>query len=88
MVVEDPIPNENNQTDKEPEVLEITPQDPMELQPTKMPDAMDSSGTKRLHTSDNFDFDKDNPRLDGDNPLALVSTMLSQGEWRKVEKKK
>jgi len=61
VVVEDPIPNENNQMDKEPEVQETIPQDPMELQLTKMPDAMDSSGSKRLHTSDNSNSDKDNP---------------------------
>lgn len=60
----------------------------MESKPKKMPDTMENSGTKRLHTLDTFDSDKENPRPGTENPLQFVSTMLSQGEWCKVEKKK
>lgn len=59
--VEEPIPNENNQTDKEVEIQETSPQGPMETQPENMPDTMENSGTKRLHTSDTSDSDKENP---------------------------
>jgi len=37
---------------------------------------------------DHADSNKDNPRPVEDTSLALVSSLPTQGEWRKVEKKK
>jgi len=82
--VEEPIPNENNQV----ETQETSPQGLMESQPEKNSDTMENSGTKRLHASDTSDSDKENPRPGAKNPLQLVPTIPSQGEWYKVEKKK
>lgn len=44
--VEEPILNENNQTDKESEVHKITPQGPMELHLAKMSNKMKTIRTK------------------------------------------
>jgi len=85
--VEHPIPNEDNQMNKEPEIQELNPQFPMDSQPAKILDTMDTNGSKR-HTSDNSDSDKDNPQPMAKTSLALVSSMPTQGEWRKVGKKK
>lgn len=48
----------------------------------------ESRGNKRQDISDTLDLDKDNGALTEDNQLALISTMPTQGAWRKVEKKK
>lgn len=74
--------------EKEPKVQVENPQNSMDSQPEKIPHTMDTSGSKRLHTSHNFDYDKDNPQPEANTSLSLVSSMLTQGEWGKVEKKK
>lgn len=60
----------------------------MDSQLEKVLETMDTNGTKRLHTSDNSNSDKDNAWHVANISLALVSLMPTQGEWRKVEKKK
>jgi len=45
---------------KEPKAKEINPQDLMDSQLEKVLETMDTNGTKRLHTSDNSNSDKDN----------------------------
>lgn len=58
------------------------------MQPEKKPNSMETSGTKMQHSLDTFDSDKENPQSGDGNPLQLVPMVPSQGEWRKVEKKK
>jgi len=45
-------------------------------------------GIKRQHHPDTSDSDKDTGSLNAKTQLAIVSTEPTQGEWRKVEKKK
>lgn len=78
---EEPVPNET-ETQKTPT------QEPMESQSGKNSNPMEISGTKRQHSLDTSDSDKKNPRPDDENPLQIVPIIPSQGEWRKVEKKK
>jgi len=52
----------------------------MDSQLEKIPKTMDTSGSKRLHTLDNFDSDKENPQPVANTSLALVSSMPTQGE--------
>jgi len=84
---EHPIPQENNQIHKELETVEFVPHDLMDSLSEKIPDTMDTSGAKRLHSSDHSDSDKDNPHPE-DTSLVLFSSLPTQGEWRKLEKKK
>lgn len=82
------IPKANNQTHKEPETKEFVSQDLMDSLPKKILDTTDTSGAKRLHFPDHSDSDKDNPRPVEDTSLVLFSSSPTQGELRKVEKKK
>ena len=47
-----------------------------------------SGGIKRHHTSETSDSDKDTGTKSTENQIVLVTCEPSQGEWRKVEKKK
>lgn len=80
--------NEDNHTNKESETQELHPQSSMDSQPVNIPDAMDTSGSKWLPTSNNSYSDKENPLPEDDTSLTFVSLMQTQGEWCKVEKKK
>lgn len=85
--VECATPNETNQMHKEPEVEDINPQEPIDLQSARIPKTMDTIRSKRQHISDTSDSDKDNPQLVANTMLALISPTKTQGWWRKVEKK-
>lgn len=74
---EEPVLNESNQT----ETQKTSPQKPMESQSGKNSDSMEINGTKRQHSSDASDSDKENPRPGEENPLQLVPIIPSQGEW-------
>lgn len=82
------IPNENNQMNKEPEAEDINPQEPMDSLLVKIPKTMDISESKRQHISDTSDSNEDNPQPMADTSPALVSSLPTQEEWRKVEMKK
>lgn len=73
---------------EEPKAEDLNPQDLIDSQLVKILETMDINGTKRHHISHTLDFDKDNPQPVADTSLALVSTLPTQGEWCKVQKKK
>lgn len=60
----------------------------METQSEKNTNSMEIGGTKRQHSPEAHDLDKENPRPGEENPLQLVPIIPSQGEWQKFEKKK
>lgn len=84
---EHPIPKENNPTFKEPKTEEFVSHHLMDTLLGKIPDTMDPNSTKRNNTSDHLDLDKENPRHVEDTSLTLVTSLPTQGEWRKFEKK-
>lgn len=68
-------------------------QEPTDLQVTtaqleRIPEIKASRKFKRHHVSDNSYLDKEISKIEEGNQLAIVSSILSQEEWRKVEKKK
>eukprot|EP00253_Pinus_taeda_P003030 PITA_03030 len=82
------IPKVNNQTHKTPETEKSIAQELMDSLPEKIPDTTDTSRTKRQHSPDHSDSDKENPRPVEGTSLILYSSSPTQGEWRKVEKTK
>ncbi|MCY6524807.1 hypothetical protein, partial [Actinobacillus pleuropneumoniae] len=70
------------------ETEEFVSHDLMDSLLEKIPDTMDTSGAKRHHTLDHSDSDKENPHPMEDTSLVLFWSLPTQGEWRKVEKKK
>jgi len=91
--LDEPSPQEESQIPMEPVTQGGSPQDQSDAknhrgQADLIPDEGDISGNKCFHTLKNSNSDKDNAKLKVGIHLALLSSMPSQGEWRRVEKKK
>lgn len=82
------IPKANNQTHRMPETKQIIAQELMDTLPKKILDTSDTSGAKRQHSPYHSHSDNENPCPVEGTSLILFSSSLTQGEWRKVEKKK
>lgn len=54
----------------------------------KTSEDLNMGGIKRQHPSDTSDSDKDTAPQEAETQLVLASIKPTQGEWRKVEKKK
>ena len=78
-------PNENNQMNKEPVAEDTNPPENIETTLATRSE-MDMGRNKCIHTSDRSD--SDNPQPVAENALALITPTESEGNWRKVEKKK
>lgn len=87
-----PAPSESKQPTQKSEVQTVDTTVLMDPHHTTKSDrkAMDpgSGGIKRQHTSETSDSDKDIGTLHVENQIVLATCVPSQGEWRKVEKKK
>ena len=90
---EELAPSENTQPTQGPEVQTKDMTAPVEphLQTNQSErNTVDTGngGIKRHHTSETSDSDKDTGTQNAENQIVLVTCEPSQGEWRKVEKKK
>ena len=90
---EELVPPESKQPTQEPEVQtedKTALMDPLRQskQSDRNGEDMSSGGIKRHHTSETSDSDKDTGTHIAENQIVLATCVPSQGEWRKVEKKK
>ena len=90
---EELVPPGNQQTTQEPEAQKKDTTvlvDPHFQTKQSDRNVVDSSsrGIKRNHTSETSDSDKDTGTQHVENQIVLSTCEPSQGEWRKVEKKK
>lgn len=81
-------PIANNQVHMSPESENLAAQGMLASLLKKNPVPEDSSGAKRHHSLEHSDSDKDAPCIVENSSLVLISSSPTQGEWRKVEKKK